>query len=49
MQETEYPEMRVFAYQVIYIVEQASCYYHSKFHSDTVFLCKDIAPNKHNI
>ena len=32
-----------------YIVEQASCYYHSKFHSDTVFLRKDIAPNKYNI
>ena len=29
-----------------YIVEQASCYYHRKFHSETVFLRKDIAPNK---
>ena len=29
-----------------YIVEQASFYYHSKFHSDTVFLCNGIAPNK---
>ena len=32
-----------------YIVEQASCYYHSTVHSDTVFLRKDIAPNKYNI
>ena len=31
-----------------YIVKQASYYYHSKFHSDTVFLSKDIAPNKCN-
>ena len=30
-----------------YIVEQALCYYHSKFHSDTVFLRKDIVPNKY--
>ena len=40
--------MRVFADQVTYIVEQALCYYHSKFYSDTVFLRKDTAPNKHN-
>ena len=36
-------------YNNYYIVEQASCYYHSKFHGDTVFLHKDTAPNKYNI
>ena len=44
-----YTEVYLQSVLLYYIVEQASCYYHSKFHSDTVFLRKDIAPNKYNI
>ena len=44
-----YTEVSIHSQFCYTIVEQALCYYHSKFQSDIVFLRKDIAPNKYNI
>ena len=39
----------VYAVFLSHIVEQVLHYHHSKFHSDTTFIRKDIAPNKYDI